>query len=64
MTSMRISVVQPDLLWESREANFKKIEEMMLPLYNETDLVILPEMFTTGFSMRTGLSEEFQRTNI
>ncbi len=49
MTSMRISVVQPDLLWESREANFKKIEEMMLPLYNKTDLVILPEMFKQDF---------------
>ncbi len=50
--TLRISLIQTELSWEdpaeNRENFFKKIEE--LP---ETDLIILPEMFTTGFSMNS-----------
>jgi len=48
---MKISVVQPDLIWEDKLQNFGKLEKLFLPLYNNTDIVILPEMFNTGFSM-------------
>jgi omega-amidase len=46
---MRISLIQPDLSWENKIRNFAVLDEMIAPLYNKTDLVILPEMFTTGF---------------
>lgn len=55
---MKISIVQPDLVWEDKKANFSYLGKLILPLINKTDLVILPEMFNTGFSMNTsGLGE-------
>ncbi|HLN21006.1 MAG TPA: amidohydrolase [Bacteroidales bacterium] len=55
---MRISIIQPDLKWEDRYYNLQHLSEMMHPLSGETDLVILPEMFTTGFTMNRSISEE------
>lgn len=48
---MKISIVQPDLIWEDKKASFSYLAQLILPLINKTDLVILPEMFNTGFSM-------------
>ncbi|MEI6049208.1 MAG: amidohydrolase [Bacteroidota bacterium] len=48
---MKISIIQPDLSWEDKSGNFKNLKELILPLYNKTDIVVLPEMFNTGFSM-------------
>ncbi len=47
---MKISIIQTDLFWENREANLEKLSRIINPLLGNTDLVILPEMFTTGFS--------------
>jgi omega-amidase len=49
---MKISVLQPDIVWEDKSRNFKNLTELISPLYNETDLIILPEMFNTGFTMK------------
>ena len=55
---MRLSVIQPDLAWENKYLNLKTLEVLLQPLYGNTDLVVLPEMFNTGFSMNTAeLSE-------
>lgn len=48
---MRISIVQTSLHWENPEANRAMFTEKLAPLLGKTDLVVLPEMFTTGFSM-------------
>ena len=48
---MKISLVQPDTVWESKSDNLRNLGILIFPLYNKTDIVILPEMFTTGFSM-------------
>jgi len=48
---MKISVIQPDIIWENKSANFTSLEKLLSPLINRTDLTILPEMFNTGFSM-------------
>jgi len=48
---LRVSLVQTNLLWESPAANCAHLEEQLQSLMGETDLIILPEMFTTGFSM-------------
>lgn len=50
---MKISIIQHDIAWEDKSMNFKKLEELIINLYNKTDIVILPEMFNTGFSMNT-----------
>jgi omega-amidase len=51
MTSLTVSIVQTELKWEDKEFNLRMLEEkiMALPF---TELVVLPEMFSTGFSMR------------
>lgn len=48
---MKLSVIQPDIAWEDKHANFQRLAELINPLLNKTDIVILPEMFNTGFSM-------------
>lgn len=49
---LRISLIQTPLIWEDRNANIGLIEKALSTISEPTDLVVLPEMFTTGFSMR------------
>lgn len=48
---MKISIIQPDIIWENKSLNFQNLSGLISPLFNKTDIVILPEMFNTGFSM-------------
>lgn len=48
---LKIALVQADLHWENPEANLKMFDEMLSKVPGDTDLVILPEMCTTGFTM-------------
>ncbi|MGV8136836.1 MAG: amidohydrolase [Mangrovibacterium sp.] len=48
---LHIAVIQTDLIWENAKANRTRFEKLFLQLPNGTELVILPEMFSTGFSM-------------
>jgi len=48
---MKISIIQPDLKWEDKSGNFRNLGELISPLYKKSDIVVLPEMFNTGFSM-------------
>lgn len=58
---MKLSVIQPDTVWEDKEANFRILEKMISGIENDTDVIILPEMFNTGFSMNTvELSEPYK----
>ena len=51
MSVLNISIVQADLFWEDKQQNMANIERAMLQIPKGTMIVILPEMFTTGFSM-------------
>ena len=46
---MRITLIQDIIYWADIDANLKKTETQLLALAGKTDLVVLPEMFTTGF---------------
>ena len=50
MNDLHVSLIQSDLYWEQPEANLAMFEEKIWDL-EDTDLIVLPEMFTTGFSM-------------
>ena len=50
MQDLTISLIQADLHWEEIDANLAMFEELIWSI-DQTDLIILPEMFTTGFSM-------------
>src|SRR5215831_4201915 len=51
MSTLRVSLVQQPLVWQDGAANRARFAELLRPLVGRTDLVVLPETFTTGFSM-------------
>ncbi len=56
--NLAVSLVQFDILCEDKNANLEYIENVVSSLRGETDLVVLPEMCTTGFSMNSHLLAE------
>ena len=50
---MRITLQQTDMAWEDKRNNLLYLQQQLELCQNNTDLVVLPEMFTTGFSMHT-----------
>jgi omega-amidase len=48
---MRITLVQTPLYWQNPTANRAMLDEKLFNLPGPTDLIVLPEMFTTGFTM-------------
>ncbi|APX93176.1 amidohydrolase [Halomonas sp. 1513] len=54
MSTLRTTLVQCDLRWESPSANCRMLEELLGDLdARHTDLIVLPEMFATGFTMNS-----------
>lgn len=51
MRDLTVTVIQPELAWEDIHGNLEMFSEKMDQADEKTDLVVLPEMFTTGFSM-------------
>ncbi len=51
MKKLRTSLVQVGLEWEDKQTNLVRLKDRLQALSGQTDLVVLPEMFTTGFSM-------------
>jgi len=47
---MKIAVIQTDIIWESPNDNYNNIQEQIKNI-DKVDLLVLPEMFSTGFSM-------------
>jgi omega-amidase len=58
MSELRVALVQTDLEWQAAEHNRKLLEALIRPLAGTTDLVILPEMFTSAFAMGRGAIAE------
>jgi len=51
MANLRISLIQTALFWEDKKANLDMLEKKIGEIRDATELIILPEMFSTGFSM-------------
>ncbi|MBU8891763.1 MAG: amidohydrolase [Bacteroidales bacterium] len=51
--NLKISCIQTDLVWENIDKNLKQFSEKLNQLPKDSELVVLPEMFTTGFSMNS-----------
>ncbi len=51
--NLHITLAQVDLAWEDPEKNRRYLDDQIRQLKGKSDLVILPETFTTGFSMRS-----------
>lgn len=64
MEAMRISLAQTSILWEAKRENLLNSEELIKPFSGKTDLLVFPEMFTTGFSMNSrNLAESIDEEN-
>lgn len=51
MQNLKITIIQPDIIWENIQANLDKYSAIIDEIVS-TDVIILPEMFTTGFTMK------------
>lgn len=50
-TQLNITLVQPDIVWEDKDANLQQYETLIKNITGKKEVVVLPEMFNTGFSM-------------
>lgn len=51
MRDLTVTVIQTELDWEEVDANLRRFDGLIRPLEGVSDVIVLPEMFTTGFSM-------------
>ena len=58
MSSLTLTIIQSDLKWEDKTANLQHFEQKINAISEKTQLVILPEMFNTGFSMNAAALAE------
>jgi omega-amidase len=49
--NLRVTMIQADLAWQDPATNRRNLADHFRGLAGHTDLIVLPEMFTTGFSM-------------
>ena len=56
---LKVTVIQTELIWENPEENRIHFSKLIGAIKEETNLIVLPEMFTTGFTMNAApLAEE------
>jgi omega-amidase len=58
MSGLTITTIQTNLFWEDKAANLQMLKEKINALDEKMEVVILPEMFSTGFSMKPELLAE------
>ena len=49
MYDLNVTLIQPDLAWEDKKSNLLKFEDFFQKIDRNSDLIVLPEMFNTGF---------------
>lgn len=49
--NLHITIVQPDIIWEDKPANLAHYSDLIANIKGPKEIVVLPEMFSTGFSM-------------
>lgn len=61
MQDLKVTLVQTELAWEDRDANLLHFDQLLDGIDEATNLILLPEMFSTGFSMKPeGLAETLE----
>lgn len=48
---MRVTLLQTDIVWEDKQENLRLLREKLIKLRGVAEIVVLPETFSTGFSM-------------
>ncbi len=57
---LNVTIIQSDLVWEDVKSNLNNFSEKLNSISEETDLIVLPEMFATGFTMQPDKFSVFQ----
>ncbi len=58
---MKVALIQTDLVWEDAQANRNHFTQLIQSVKEPVDLFVLPEMFTTGFTMQPAqVAEDMQ----
>ena len=61
MIQLKITLLQAYLFWENIDKNLQNMELKLAAIREKTDLIVLPEMFNTGFTMNAAnLAEEME----
>lgn len=63
MQNLNVTLVQANQVWENVQANLKHYDSIIAKI-ESTDLILLPEMFQTAFSMNTSLAETMDGTSV
>ncbi|MBI4649546.1 MAG: amidohydrolase [Bacteroidia bacterium] len=50
---MKVTIMQVNIVWENKHKNLNRFSECLELIEGETDIIIFPEMFTTGFTMNS-----------
>ena len=50
---LKLALIQPDIIWEDIDANLNALSKKLEGIADNVDAVILPELFATGFTMRS-----------
>ena len=58
MSSLKFTIIQTALFWEDKGANLEALAKKIMAIAEPTEIIVLPEMFTTGFSMQPALFAE------
>lgn len=58
MSNLKVTLIQTSLYWEDIDKNIKMFSGKLDKIKGNTDLIILPEMFTTGFTMNAKMLSE------
>jgi len=58
MSSLTITLIQTNLYWENKKANLEMLSKKIEGIGEKTEVIVLPEMFSTGFSMNAELLAE------
>jgi predicted amidohydrolase len=58
MQNINITIIQSDLVWEDKDKNLSHFKERIKSIKEPTDLIVLPEMFNTAFSMKPEIFSE------
>ena len=55
VVDLRVAVVQTNIIWQDVDGNLAHLSNLLYPLSGSTDIIVLPEMFSTGFTMNPSL---------
>jgi len=58
MPTLSVTTIQSNLIWEDKAENLRMLEQKINSIEDKTEIVVLPEMFNTGFSMKPELFAE------